>query len=75
MQIKLLSEKIINDLPTEAEMHKHNRLLCPFIIRKLKALVDCIQNGFIDVVQKDDESVYCEKYDVSFYKTEFVNVF
>lgn len=75
MQAKLNASTILANLPTEEQLSELSPLESLYAIRKLKALSDSLQNGFIMLEHRTENYAYSEVYGIGFTSDEFSRIF
>lgn len=72
MKVKLIVDEIVNNVPTDEQLGDSSVLDGIYIIRKLKALTESQEVGFIVVDNvNENKQVYSEKYQIWFDVNEF----
>lgn len=65
MKVKLKSKETIEHLYNESELSELSLMESIYSIRILKALAESLENGFIEVTDKNDSGqVFSEKYKI-----------
>lgn len=72
MKIKLSPKVIIEELPNKDQIQNCLRLELIYDIRKLKALVESMQNGGIEVKENvKNKQCFSKKFNIAFRENEF----
>jgi hypothetical protein len=75
MKIKLNRLEIINNFYTEEELLDLSRMESIYHIRKLKALSESLEMGYIDVDKiNNHKQVFSKKYGIWFDKSEYLKI-
>jgi len=73
MRIKLFTEQVLENIPTEEDLTDQSIMESIYAIRKLKALAEAQEYGSIEVANKTNscEQAFSEKYQIWFTVDEF----
>jgi len=74
--VKLKAEAVIKGLYTEEEILDLSKLESIYEVRKLKAVIKCMQTGYIVARYPINKFKQCfsEEFDIAFLKEEFIVV-